>query len=295
MIRVVIPVHNRLALTRACLASLREQTFRDFVVYVVDDGSTDGTFEALRADHPEVIVLRGNGHLWWAGATNRGVGRALQEAGPSDYVLTLNNDAVAPADYLEKMVRAAAASAAAALGSVLVKASDESSVVDAGVLIDWTTAKYTFLGPGCTIGQLTEQRTGPYTVDLLCGCGTLFPVRVFRQLGLYAADKLPHYAADYEFANRVRRSGEQVLVNPEGILLVEDKETGLHGDMSRLGVAGFVRTFLSIKSAHALRYRFRFALLACPRRQLPTYLACDVARLVVGGTRRWLGRGSGAA
>ena len=104
MIRVVIPVHDRLALTRACLASLRAQTFRDFVVYIVDDGSTDGTFEALRADHPEVIVLRGNGHLWWAGATNRGVGRALREAGPSDYVLTLNNDAVAPADYLEKMV-----------------------------------------------------------------------------------------------------------------------------------------------------------------------------------------------
>lgn len=84
---VVIPVHNRLSFTRACLESLREQSFRDFTIVVVDDGSTDGTYATLAEEYPEVTLLWGDGDLWWTGAMNRALGWVLPK--PIDTITCL--------------------------------------------------------------------------------------------------------------------------------------------------------------------------------------------------------------
>lgn len=55
---VVVPTYNRAALLPRALDSIRRQTFRDLELLVVDDGSTDGTADLLRARYPEVQVIR---------------------------------------------------------------------------------------------------------------------------------------------------------------------------------------------------------------------------------------------
>ena len=71
-IYIVIPVFNRLKFTKDCLDSLRKQSYGEFKVIVVDDGSTDGTYQHLKENYPEVIVLQGDGNLWWAGIHSPG-------------------------------------------------------------------------------------------------------------------------------------------------------------------------------------------------------------------------------
>ncbi|MCL5776862.1 glycosyltransferase family 2 protein [Limibaculum sp. FT325] len=55
---IIIPSYNRLPLLRECLESVRAQTFRDFELIVVDDGSTDGTFEFLASEVPRARIAR---------------------------------------------------------------------------------------------------------------------------------------------------------------------------------------------------------------------------------------------
>src|SRR6478736_9895838 len=102
MLCIVIPVFNRKKFTADCLQSLLNQTHRADFIIVVDDGSTDGTWEMLDAVFPEVIVLRGDGNLFWTAAINLGIRCALS-LNP-DYVMTLNNDTVASGDFIEKML-----------------------------------------------------------------------------------------------------------------------------------------------------------------------------------------------
>lgn len=66
---LVIPVRNRREITLRCLRHLRDHRDLDWLnVIVVDDGSTDGTSEAVRKEFREVQLVQGNGDLWWTGA-----------------------------------------------------------------------------------------------------------------------------------------------------------------------------------------------------------------------------------
>ena len=68
-IYIIIPVYNRKALTLACLENLQNNgDLQKYQVIVVDDGSSDRTSEEVKVNYPKVIVLQGNGNLWWTGA-----------------------------------------------------------------------------------------------------------------------------------------------------------------------------------------------------------------------------------
>ena len=81
------------------LPSLREQSFRDFDVTVVDNGSTDESVAYLAREWPEVRVVELTENTGFPAAVNRGI-----EASGGEYVALLNNDVELSADWLEKLV-----------------------------------------------------------------------------------------------------------------------------------------------------------------------------------------------
>jgi glycosyltransferase involved in cell wall biosynthesis len=71
-VSVIIPTYNRADLVQQALASVKAQTYRDFEIVVVDDGGTDGAFEALAACR-EIRVLRHAGRRGVSAARNTGI------------------------------------------------------------------------------------------------------------------------------------------------------------------------------------------------------------------------------
>lgn len=93
-VAAVLTVHNRRALTLACLRSLAAQRVPDgtLEVFLVDDGSTDGTSDAVRREHPDVRLIPGDGQLYWTGGMRRALATAM--ADDYDHYLWMNDDTV---------------------------------------------------------------------------------------------------------------------------------------------------------------------------------------------------------
>jgi GT2 family glycosyltransferase len=88
-----IACHNRRDVTLSCLASLRDQVLPphyNLSTVLVDDGSSDGTAEAVRLQHPDVTVIPVDGSHYWAGAMALAERQALQDG--ADFILWLNDD-----------------------------------------------------------------------------------------------------------------------------------------------------------------------------------------------------------
>lgn len=205
-VMAVIPVHNRREITMACLARLEASSHDGFElgVIVVDDGSTDGTGEAVTQMHGQARLIHGDGNLWWSGAMNLGVESALKQG--CDYVLCLNDDTLFDAGLVRGLVEEAGRHPATLVAPQAVY--DES-----GELMQ---SGYEFApGRGWTASHsLRVLSEAPYWVQGLAGACVLIPAAAFRAVGFYAASELPQYHADIEFSARAGRAGFPSLVLP---------------------------------------------------------------------------------
>ncbi|MBI5076799.1 glycosyltransferase family 2 protein, partial [Candidatus Falkowbacteria bacterium] len=82
-----------------CLRSVLNQTFRDFSIIIIDNGSTDQTLELISERFPHLNVIKHKENLGFAKAHNQ----AIHWTG-SDYILCLNQDVVLDQNFLQAMV-----------------------------------------------------------------------------------------------------------------------------------------------------------------------------------------------
>ena len=92
--------YNQTQVTLELLASLRQITYPDFEVIVVDNASREDPSPAIRAEFSEVKVIVSSENLGFAGGNNL----ALSEA-KGKYLLYLNNDTEVSPDFLEPLVK----------------------------------------------------------------------------------------------------------------------------------------------------------------------------------------------
>ena len=100
-ISIVIVNYNTARLTAACLESILKDNWDvDAEIFVVDNGSSDGSVEMLEEQYPQVRLIANGENLGFARANNL----ALREA-KGKYVLILNPDTVLPPGTLQKVIR----------------------------------------------------------------------------------------------------------------------------------------------------------------------------------------------
>ena len=199
MVFVLIPAHNERENVFKLLECIRKQSYRDFSVVLVDDGSTDETVDFVRKGFPEVKILKGNGNLWWTGANFLGIDFIFKIAKTDDFILLLNNDLTIQKDYVEKLVEASLENGRAVVGSTTVDCSNPANLT-AGMWMDKSLRIEVNRDPNAIHRTKIDKE-----VDVLSGRGTLVPIEVFQKIGNFNKRKLPHYGADNEFFIRKRK------------------------------------------------------------------------------------------
>ncbi|QJW88000.1 glycosyltransferase family 2 protein [Spirosoma taeanense] len=283
MIFVVIPVHNRKQLTRACLQCLKSQTVRNFKVVVVDDGSTDGTDLMIQNEFPDVVRLTGDGNLWWTEGTNVGVRYALANkvAGEDNFVLTLNDDTEVPDDYVETLLSNYYQYAPCLLGSVSVDIKKHDSLQFAGTRMNLHSAYEQDLAYSRYQNSYAylKRQTPFIESDSLPGRGILIPFEVFDKVGLFDSRNFVHYMADIEFTVRARRAGYRLIL-PTNTVVFEHVDTSGLKVRADLTFNKFWRGLWSKYSPINLGMRYAFAMRHAPTKWL--YFSFDVGRIFIG-------------
>jgi GT2 family glycosyltransferase len=275
---VVIPVHNRIALTRACLEALSIQTANGFEIIVVDDGSTDGTSHMIRQEFPAVELLTGDGTLWWSGATNLGISESLARG--ATHILTLNDDTEPPPDFMEHLFDSAALLPDALVGAYAIDALTGRPVYS-GERIRWATASFRGLLHKETASRLVETTHAP-------GRGLLIPSAVIRRIGLFDAAHFPQLAADYDFTHRAKRAGYHIYCDRSLVLRIHPESSGDASYRRHKAWRNYRRHLFDIKGGGNLRVFFWYAVRNCPKPLLPLALTVGFARRVGGYLLEWL-------
>ena len=87
LVSIVIPNWNGRHFLTSCLDSLLAQTYKDFEIIVVDNGSKDGSLDLLNEEYPQVKLIALDHNTGFSFAVNRGI-----EASDGEFIALINND-----------------------------------------------------------------------------------------------------------------------------------------------------------------------------------------------------------
>ncbi|MGN6494932.1 MAG: glycosyltransferase family 2 protein [Agriterribacter sp.] len=210
-VAILVPIYNRKDNIDNCLKTLFAGTYSNFKIVVIDDGSTDGSYEHLIKYYPQVTVLKGDGNLWWAGSINKGIDYAIEN--DFDYVLTYNDDQVCNRTFLEKLM--VYADKNTILSSLVLYQSDPDKILSSGIVFDYKK--------GQTRGYLNEKQRRvlqiePYEVDGSPGYSLLIPVEALVKYGSFDNTRFPQINMEWEFCLRMKKNLVSMKVVPESLV-----------------------------------------------------------------------------
>ncbi|MFH1009795.1 MAG: glycosyltransferase family 2 protein [bacterium] len=237
-IAIIVLTYNGLQDTRECLRSLQKLQGAPATIYVVDNGSRDGTADAIASEFGDfVIIIRNEKNLLFAGGNNVGIRRALGDA--HEFILLLNNDTTVAPDFLLHLARASEEIPNAILVPKIYFASRPDILWYAGGLGNLRRARFMHRG-------IREKDRGQYdkveATDWATGCALFVPRSVFEKVGLLDED-LGLYNEDVDFCLRARASGFGIYYVPSAKVWHKISAT-MGGNLSR---AKLVRKWRSLR------------------------------------------------
>lgn len=223
---------NRKEATLSSIRDLQGQKLPSGVelsIVIVDDKSSDGTGDAVKAAFPSVQVVDGTGSLYWAGGMRYGWEHCVEET-DFDALLVFNDDIKIEENALDELLKVGLRSEAAGDQLYLVSAAflnstgEQCSYGGFRHASKWHPFRFVRVEPnGC------DQEVDAVNMNL-----TLIPRRTIDKIGFLAPYFL-HAGADIEYGFRLRNEGGVLWLSPNALGRCDrnsttgtSKEPGIH-------------------------------------------------------------------
>ena len=221
---VIVNYNGGNLLTRA-VVSMKQQTFTDYRLIVVDNASSDDSIALLLDSHPDVEVLPAGSNLGFAAANNL----AVRTVPGSRWIALLNPDAFPEPAWLQTLVEAARDNPRiAAFASRTVDARDAAKLDGAGDAYH-ISGRYWRRGHHCPASHCFERREEIFAA---CAAAALYARQAWEHVGGLDEDFFC-YGEDVDLGFRLQLAGYGCLYVPTAVAQhYGSAVTGEHSDFS---------------------------------------------------------------
>lgn len=206
---VVVVSYNTAAHIETCLLSLLALDYPRVEIIVVDNGSTDGSVELVRARFPDVEVVELPDNKGFAGAASIG----LYMAG-GDVVATVNPDVQLDPNWMSAVARCLLSEEDAGIVGSKILYPGGKTIQHAGGIVHYPLATTDHIGRGEADNGQYEVVTEPQFVT---GAALAMWRDVGRDLGFFDEDYYPLYYEDVDLCWRARDKGLRILYQPAAV------------------------------------------------------------------------------
>jgi GT2 family glycosyltransferase len=240
------------------IACLVKQTYKNYTLVVIDDGSKDDTAASILKSIPSARILQGDGSLWWGGSLHKGYQYLIDQAIPDDDLVLIANDDIEFNECLLEKIVSYMQMNPNCMASAVYFSRQTCEMLDRGVTVDWYALSF-------RQAAIEDKINGLATRCLFMRAST------FKKSKGFYPWLLPHYLSDYEFTIRAYQQGTPLKVAPEVHIRYDEATTGLYHFEGR-GMREYLKWSFSKKNPTNPIYFSNFLLLRCPWRWLPLNL-----------------------
>ena len=208
MFSVIIPNWNGKHHLEECLSSLYKQSFEDFEIVLVDNGSNDGSVEFVSSKYPMVRIVALTENVGFAAGVNRGI-----ESAHGDYIVLLNNDTEVEQHWLKNLALAVKENPDVWIyASKLLNYYDRKIIDTAGDALDLSLGPY-------KIGEYgpSENYRERHFIFGACGGGGCYKRELFDRIGLFDEDFFAYFE-DVDLSFRANWAGYRCMLVPGAII-----------------------------------------------------------------------------
>lgn len=211
---IVVLNYNGKEVIRKCLSSVFKIEYSNFEVVIVDNCSTDGSFELAKTHFGKASFIWNQANLGFSAGNNVGIRFALERR--ADYVLLLNNDTEVEKEFLLKLVEVAESKSHIGIVSPVIFDANNREVWFSGGVINWWMMKALHRRDI----DMAEQKESQF----ISGCAMLIKVEVLKRVGLLD-ERFFLYWEDVDFSLRTRMKGyKNVVVRSSWVYHFEKSE-----------------------------------------------------------------------
>lgn len=208
LVSVVIPTHNRIKQLERLIISVEKNAIPEIEIVIVDDASTDGTYEKIKANFPNVKIIRNKKKRLVSACRNIGINNSK-----GDFIFLVDDDNVIDEHCISKLVEMLLSqSTVGIVAPIMYYYSHPKTVWCAGIRRNLISSRTTTIGNGKTdIGQFNV----PIESDDFPNAFMVRSEIVKRQGVLFGEKYFPWMYEESDFCYRVRKNGWKIVLVPE--------------------------------------------------------------------------------
>ena len=211
MVSIIIPNYNGISHLKDCFDSLRNQTYKNFKIHLVDNNSSDDSVKFTNENFPEIETVSLDSNTGFAKAVNTGIKYSLKDE-KIKYIVLLNNDIECDIYFINELIKGYKTDDTGSVACKMLNYYNRDIIDDAGDFIKKKGSPY-------ARGH-SEKDTGQYDKEEFiwgaCAGAAIYKREVFEKIGFFDEDFFAYYE-DVDFNFRMQLAGYKCYYNPKAV------------------------------------------------------------------------------